>query len=63
LLNKHSAGMRGDRRRGPRGNSALRCDIRTAFVFGSAAREELHSDSDVDVLLVGDASFTAVAAP
>jgi predicted nucleotidyltransferase len=38
-------------------------DIRTAFVFGSAAREELRSDSgvDVDVLVVGDASFTAVA--
>lgn len=36
-------------------------DIRTAFVFGSAAREELRSDSDVDVLVVGEASFTAVA--
>ena len=39
----------------------LRDDIRTAFVFGSAARGELRSDSDVDVLVVGDASFTAVA--
>jgi predicted nucleotidyltransferase len=35
--------------------------IRAAFVFGSAARGELSSDSDVDVLVVGDASFTAVA--
>jgi predicted nucleotidyltransferase len=35
--------------------------IRVAFVFGSAARGELRSDSDVDVLVVGDASFTAVA--
>lgn len=35
--------------------------IRLAFVFGSAARGELRRDSDVDVLVVGDASFTAVA--
>jgi predicted nucleotidyltransferase len=35
--------------------------IRVAFVFGSAARGELRLDSDVDVLVVGDASFTAVA--
>jgi len=35
--------------------------IRVAFVFGSAARGELRRDSDVDVLVVGDASFTAVA--
>ena len=35
--------------------------IRLAFVFGSAARGELRRDSDVDVLIVGDASFTAVA--
>jgi predicted nucleotidyltransferase len=35
--------------------------IRVAFVFGSAARGELRSDSDVDVLVVGDVSFTAVA--
>ena len=36
-------------------------EIRVAFVFGSAARGELRRDSDVDVLVVGDASFTAVA--
>jgi predicted nucleotidyltransferase len=35
--------------------------IRLAFVFGSAARGELRRDSDVDVLVVGDASFTAAA--
>jgi predicted nucleotidyltransferase len=35
--------------------------IRVAFVFGSAARGELRLDSDVDVLVVGDTSFTAVA--
>ena len=35
--------------------------IRVAFVIGSAAREELRNDSDVDVLVVGDTSFTAVA--
>jgi predicted nucleotidyltransferase len=29
--------------------------IRAAFVFGSAARGEQRSDSDVDVLVVGDA--------
>jgi predicted nucleotidyltransferase len=35
--------------------------IRAAFVFGSAARGELRSGSDVDVLVVGDVSFPAVA--
>jgi predicted nucleotidyltransferase len=35
--------------------------IREAFVFGSAARGELRSDSDVDVLVVGDVPFPAVA--
>jgi predicted nucleotidyltransferase len=35
--------------------------IRAAFVFGSGARGELRSDSDVDVLVVGDVSFPAVA--
>ena len=35
--------------------------IRAAFVFGSAARGELRSDSDVDVLVVGDVAFPAVA--
>lgn len=35
--------------------------IRVAFVFGSAARGELRSDSDVDVLVVGDVLFPAVA--
>ena len=35
--------------------------IRAAFVFGSAARGELRSDSDVDVLVVGDVPFPAVA--
>ena len=35
--------------------------IRAAFVFGSAARGKLRSDSDVDVLVVGDVPFPAVA--
>ena len=35
--------------------------ILVAFVFGSAARGELRSDSDVDVLVVGDVAFAAVA--
>jgi predicted nucleotidyltransferase len=35
--------------------------IRLAFVFGSAARGELRRDSDVDALVVGDASFAAIA--
>jgi len=35
--------------------------IRAAFVFGSAARGELRSDSDIDVLVVGDMPFAAVA--
>jgi predicted nucleotidyltransferase len=34
--------------------------IAAAFVFGSAARGDLRSDSDVDLLVVGDASFEAV---
>jgi predicted nucleotidyltransferase len=36
--------------------------VRAAFVFGSAARGELRSDSDVDVLVVGDVTFSEVAA-
>lgn len=32
-----------------------------AFIFGSAARGEMHSDSDIDLLVVGDVPFTAVA--
>jgi len=35
--------------------------IRAAVVFGSAARGELRTGSDIDVLVVGDVSFTAVA--
>jgi predicted nucleotidyltransferase len=35
--------------------------IVAAFVFGSAARGELRSDSDVDVLVVGAVSFSEVA--
>jgi predicted nucleotidyltransferase len=35
--------------------------VHAAFVFGSAARGELRSNSDVDVLVVGDVSFPAVA--
>ena len=35
--------------------------VGAAFVFGSAARGELRSDSDVDVLVVGDVSFSDVA--
>ena len=31
--------------------------MRAAFVFGSAARGELHASSDVDLLVVGDVSF------
>lgn len=31
--------------------------IRAAFVFGSAARGELHASSDIDLLVVGDVSF------
>lgn len=31
--------------------------IKVAFVFGSAARNELSNQSDVDVLVVGDVSF------
>ena len=31
--------------------------IQAAFVFGSAARGELHASSDIDLLVVGEASF------
>lgn len=31
--------------------------MRAAFVFGSAARGELHASSDVDLLVIGDLSF------
>jgi predicted nucleotidyltransferase len=36
-------------------------NVELAFVFGSAASGELRSDSDVDVLVVGDVSFSDVA--
>ena len=36
--------------------------ICAAFVFGSAARGELHASSDVDLLVVGDVSFGDVIA-
>jgi predicted nucleotidyltransferase len=36
--------------------------IRAAFVFGSAACVALHYGSDIDLLIVGDASFEEVAA-
>ena len=36
--------------------------IHAAFVFGSAARGELHASSDVDLLVVGDVSFGDVIA-
>jgi predicted nucleotidyltransferase len=35
--------------------------VRVAFVFGSAARRELRAGSDIDLLVVGTASFRAVA--
>ena len=35
--------------------------VTAAFVYGSAARGEMRADSDVDVLVVGDASFSDVA--
>ena len=36
--------------------------IRAAFVFGSAARGELHASSDADLLVIGDVSFGDVIA-
>jgi predicted nucleotidyltransferase len=35
--------------------------IVVAFVFGSAARGELRRDSDIDLLVVGDATFAEIA--
>jgi predicted nucleotidyltransferase len=35
--------------------------ILLSFMFGSAARAELRSGSDIDLLVIGDVSFTAVA--
>ncbi len=34
--------------------------MHAAFVFGSAARGELHASSDIDLLVVGEASFADV---
>jgi predicted nucleotidyltransferase len=31
--------------------------VHAAFVFGSAARGELHAASDIDLLVIGDTSF------
>jgi predicted nucleotidyltransferase len=39
----------------------LRPKIRTAFVFGSVARNQAKPGSDIDVLIVGDATFEDVA--
>jgi uncharacterized protein len=36
-------------------------EIELALIFGSAARGDLRRGSDIDLLVVGDASFTAVA--
>ncbi len=38
----------------------LACKIRVAFIFGSVAQGKEHATSDVDVLVVGSASFAAV---
>jgi predicted nucleotidyltransferase len=40
--------------------SALAPRIAVAFVFGSAARGELRTASDIDLLVVGDAAFHEV---
>jgi predicted nucleotidyltransferase len=39
----------------------LAAEIRVAFLFGSFAQGRQKSASDIDVLVIGDASFTAVA--
>jgi predicted nucleotidyltransferase len=36
--------------------------VNAAFVFGSAARGELHASSDIDFLVIGDVSFGDVVA-
>jgi predicted nucleotidyltransferase len=38
----------------------LRDRIRVAFVFGSVARREEHSSSDVDLMVIGDVSLAEV---
>lgn len=43
------------------GLAPLRNRVTAAFVFGSAARGALNISSDIDVLIVGDASFPEVA--
>ena len=35
----------------------LAARIDAAFVFGAAARGELHAGSDIDLMLIGDTSF------
>jgi predicted nucleotidyltransferase len=42
------------------GLAPLRRQILAAFVFGSAARGELQAASDIDVLVIGDATFQDV---
>jgi predicted nucleotidyltransferase len=41
--------------------SAVRDTIRLAFVFGSAARREQGADSDVDLMVIGDATLRELA--
>ncbi|HXE54430.1 MAG TPA: nucleotidyltransferase domain-containing protein [Tepidisphaeraceae bacterium] len=36
-------------------------EIQVAFIFGSLARGESHRSSDIDVMIIGTVSFTAVA--
>jgi predicted nucleotidyltransferase len=42
--------------------SPLSDKVRVAFVFGSAARNELRSGSDMDVVVIGDVTFAEVVA-
>jgi predicted nucleotidyltransferase/biotin operon repressor len=38
----------------------LKDKVRVAFIYGSVARGEERADSDVDVMVIGDASFSEV---
>jgi len=44
------------------GISSIKDQIKVAFVFGSAARGDFQSQSDIDLMVIGDVSFAQISA-